>query len=106
MSKSALKEHSNRKKHQSAEVKKIKFFFLPVNKLANKISSLVNTHTIVREEVWAFKRVSFGHSFRSNESLDHCFKKMFPDTKIVKNMSIETTKSMYLINHGIADIRS
>ena len=106
MSKSALKGHSNRKKHQSTEVKKIKSFFLPVNKLANKISSLVYTQTIVREVVWAFKRVSSGHSLRSNEIIVDCFKQMFPDIKIAKNMSIETTKSMYLINPGIADIRS
>ena len=47
---------------------------MPVNKLANKISSLVYTQTIVREVVWAFKRVSFGHSLRSNESIVDCFK--------------------------------
>ena len=38
MGKSALKDHSDEKKQQS-EVKKIKTFFLPVNKSANKLSS-------------------------------------------------------------------
>ena len=114
MGKSALKDYSDGKKQ--SEVKKIKTFFLPVNKPANKISSSVSfqsaqqsvdsfvytSQTIVTEIIWALKTVSAGHSLRSNESIVDCFKKMFPDSKIKKNMSIGETKLMSLIKHGIA----
>ena len=110
-----MKDHSDGKNHQS-EVKKMKTFFLPVNKAANKIFSSVSSQsarqcldsfvytsqTIVKEIIWTLKIVSSGHSLRSNESIADCFKKNFPDSEIAKNMSTGKTKSMYLIKHGIA----
>ena len=59
MSKSAL-DHSDEKKHPP-EVKKMKTFFLPVNKAANKISSSVSSQTAQQSLdsfVYTFKTVS------------------------------------------------
>ena len=82
MGKSILKDRSDGKKRQS-EFKKMKTFFLPVNKAANKISASVSSQSaqqslhsfvctsqaIVTEVIWVFKTVSFGHSLGSNERL-------------------------------------
>ena len=95
MSKSALEDHSDEKKHPS-EVKKMKTFFLPVNKAANKISSAVSSQTaqqsldsfvytfktLVPEIVWALKTVPSRHSLRSNEFVVDCFKKCFHIVKL------------------------
>ena len=93
-----MEDHSDGKKYHS-EVKKIKTFFLQVNKEPNKISSSLSfqraqqsqdsfvytSQTIVTEIIWALKTVSSGHSLRSSESIVNCFKKMFRDSKIAKN---------------------
>ena len=46
--------------------------------------------------------MSSGHLLTSNRSIVDCFKKVFPDSEITKNMSIGKTKSMYLVKHGTA----
>ena len=114
MGKSALMDHSGGK-NISLKSRKWKKKFLPVNKAANKISSSVSSQsaqqglhsfvytsqTVAAEIIWSFKTVSSGHSLRSNESVVDCFKKMFPDNEIAKNIPIGKSKSMYLIKHGI-----
>ena len=94
MSKSALEDHSDEKKHPS-EVKKMKTFFLPVNKAANKISSAVSSQTAqqsldsfvytfktVSEIIWALTTVPSRHYLRSNEFVVDCFKKCFHIVKL------------------------
>ena len=94
MSKSALEDHSDEKKHPP-EVKKMKTFFLPVNKAANKISSAVSSQTAqqsldsfvytfktVSEIIWALTTVPSRHYLRSNEFVVDCFKKCFHIVKL------------------------
>ena len=94
MSKSALEDHSDEKKHPP-EVKKMKTFFLPVNKAANKISSSVSSQTAqqsldsfvytfktVSEIIWALTTVPSRHYLRSNEFVVDCFKKCFHIVKL------------------------
>ena len=107
MVKWSLKDHSGGKKHQP-EVRKMKTFFLPVSKPANKIFSTVSSQSaeqsldiffytsqiIVTEIIWALKTVSSGQSRRSNEITVDCFIKIFPDSKIIESVSIGKTKSI------------
>ena len=94
MSKSALEDHSDEEKHPP-EVKKMKTFFLPVNKAANKISSAVSSQTAqqsldsfvytfktVSEIIWALTTVPSRHYLRSNEFVVDCFKKCFHIVKL------------------------
>ena len=43
-----------------------------------------------------------GYSIRSNDDLFETFSAMFPEFKTVKLFSMARTKSLYVINHGIA----
>ena len=110
-----LKDHSDGKNNQS-EVKKMKTFFLPVNKVANKIFSSVSSQsarqcldsfvytsqTMVKEIIWTLQIVHLDIPLDLMRVLLIVSKKNFPDSEIAKNMSTGKTKSMYLIKHGIA----
>ena len=89
-----MEDHSDEKKHPP-EVKKMKTFFLPVNKAANKISSAVSSQTAqqsldsfvytfktVSEIIWALTTVPSRHYLRSNEFVVDCFKKCFHIVKL------------------------
>ena len=43
-----------------------------------------------------------GYSIRSNYDLFETFSAMFPEFRSVKLFSMARTKSMYVVNHGIA----
>ena len=54
------------------------------------------------EIIWILKSICNGYSNRSCEQLNSTLKAMFPDSKIAEAFLMGRTKSMYLINHGLA----
>ena len=54
------------------------------------------------EIIWILKSIGSGYSNRSCEQLNCTLKAMFPDSKITEAFSMGRTKSMYMINHGLA----
>ena len=87
-------------------------FFLPKNKaphivieeLTNSVADgwqtledvLLSTDSIRAEIVWTLKSVMSGYSVRSNDDLSLTFAAMFPE------LNMTSTKSTYVINHGLA----
>ena len=59
-----------------------------------------NADCIKAEIIWTLKFVLGGFSVPANDDLISF--KLFPDSKIARNVSTATTKAMYAINHGIA----
>ena len=53
------------------------------------------------EILWALKYVLCGFSDHSCKKTVDLFKKMFPDSKVVKKMQLEPSKLKCIINHGI-----
>ena len=64
--------------------------------------ALISTNSARAEIIWILKCVMNGYSIRSNDDLFEMFSAMFPEFKSVKLFSMARTKSMYVINHGIA----
>ena len=103
------------KKHQEI-VMKINIFFgqkeksthrnnESVSSIANQQTlqdALISTNSARAEIIWILKCVMNGYSIRSNDDLFEMFSAMFPEFKSVKLFSMVRTKSMYVINHGIA----
>ena len=54
------------------------------------------------EIIWTLKSVVSGYSVRNNDDIKATFAAMFPDSNIAKMMTLNRTKSMYAINHGLA----
>ena len=54
------------------------------------------------EILWTFKAVESNYSFSSCNGSVSVMQTMFPDSHIVKNMTLGETKSMYLAVFGIA----
>ena len=61
---------------------------------------LVSTDSVRAEIIWTLKSVMSGYSVRSNDDLSLTFAAMFPELKRIFNMT--STKSTYVINHGLA----
>ena len=55
----------------------------------------------IAEIVWILKTALSGHSMRSNDDLAKTFVAMFLQLKS-QNFNLARTKSMYVINHGLA----
>ena len=112
---SALTDHAKGKKHKQILSKKNNFF-LPKNKAphivieepTNSVADgqqtledvLVSTNSVRAEIIWILKSVMSGYSVRSNDDLSLTFAAMFPELKRIFNMT--STKSTYVINHGLA----
>ena len=56
----------------------------------------------IAEIIWILKTVLSGHSMRSNDELGKTFAAMFPQLNSFYNFNLARTKSMYVINHGLA----
>ena len=54
------------------------------------------------EIIWILQSICSGYSNRSCEQLNCSLKAMLPDSKIAEVFSVGRTKSMYMINHGVA----
>ena len=65
-----------------------------------------NADAVKAEIIWILKSICSGYSNRSCEQLNCTFKAMFPDSKIAEAFSMGRTKSMYMINHGLAPFLS
>ena len=117
---SALTDHANGRKHSEA-VKKIQNFFTSAKKSTDSIASsssaqegkqqtldlhVHNADVVKAEIIWILKSICSGYSNRSCEQLNCTFKAMFPDSKIAEAFSMGRTKSMYMINHGLAPFLS
>ena len=113
---SALTDHANGRKHSEA-VKKIQNFFISAKKSTDSIASsssaqegkqqtldlrVHNADVVKAEIIWILKSICNGYSNRSCEQLNSTLKAMFPDSKIAEAFLMGRTKSMYLINHGLA----
>ena len=113
---SALTDHANDRKHSEA-VKKIQNFFTSAKKSTDSIASsssaqegkqqtldlrVHNADVVKAEIIWILKSICNGYSNRSCEQLNSTLKAMFPDSKIAEAFLMGRTKSMYLINHGLA----
>ena len=107
---SALTDHAKGKKHKEILSKKINFF-LPKNKaphilIEEPTNSVVDGQQTLEdafvwaEIIWTLKTVMSGYSVRSNNDLSLTFAAMFPELK--RTFNLARTKSMYMINHGIA----
>ena len=64
--------------------------------------ALISTNSARAEIIWILKCVMSEYSIRSNDDLFEMFSAMFPEFKSVKLFSMARTKSMYVINQGIA----
>jgi hypothetical protein len=58
--------------------------------------------TLTAEILWSMKTVNFHYSYKSSESVDLLFKRMFPDSKIAAKFQCGETKCAYLVKFGIA----
>ena len=56
----------------------------------------------IAEIIWILKTVLSEHSMRSNDDLGKTFSAMFPQLKTLCNFNLARTKSIYVINHGLA----
>ena len=56
----------------------------------------------IAEIIWILKTVLSGHSMLLNDDLWKTFANMFPQLKSLYNFYVACTKSMYVINHGLA----
>ena len=56
----------------------------------------------IADIIWIVTTVLSGHSMRSNDELGKTFAAMFPQLKSLYNFNLARTKSMYVINHGLA----
>ena len=61
-----------------------------------------NAGVVKAEIIWILKSICSGYSNRSCEQLNCTLKAMFPDSKLAEAFSMGRTKSMYMINHGLA----
>ena len=65
-----------------------------------------NADVVKAEIIGILKFICSGYSNRSCEQLNCTLKAMFPDSKIAEAFSMGRTKSMYMINHGLAPFLS
>ena len=56
----------------------------------------------IAEIIWILKTVLSEHSMRSNDDPAKTYAGMFPRLKSLYNFNLARTKSMYVINHGLA----
>ena len=111
-----MTDHANGRKYSEA-VEKIKSFFTSAKKSTDSIASsssaqegkqktldvhVHNADVVKAEIIWILKSICSGYSNRSCEQLNCTLKAMFPDSKIAEAFSMGRTKSMYMINHGLA----
>ena len=111
-----MTDHANGRKHSEA-VKKIQNFFTSAKKSTDSIASsssvqegkqemldlhVYNADVVKAEIIWILKSICSGYSNRSCEQLNCTLEAMFPDSKIAEAFSMGRTKSMYMINHGLA----
>ncbi|XP_047130548.1 uncharacterized protein LOC124810196 [Hydra vulgaris] len=116
----AVKSHAAGKKHQSA-TKPVSCFFINGKELhaepfgsEEKIStfstkkqsiivSLIKSSLSTNAEIiWALKSTMGCYSNNSCANLNDTFKKMFPDSKIAEDFTMNTSKVSYIVNHGLA----
>ena len=115
-----MTDHANGRKHSEA-VKKIQNFFISAKKSTDSIASPssaqegkqqtldlhVHNADVVKAEIsLILKSICSGYSNRSYEQLNCTLKAMFLDSKIAEAFSMGRTKSMYMINHGLAPFLS
>ena len=62
---------------------------------------LSQTNSTNCEIIWSLKCVMSGVSIRFNDDIGETFSTMFPNVNF-KDFSLNRTKSMYVINHGLA----
>ena len=116
----ALTDHGKRKKHQHALLRVKTFFKKPSTQNAQDVDkspstlcsdttseqttlhSSGDTGSTKAEIKWTLKSVISGYSVRNNDDIKATFATMFPDSNITKMMTLNRTKSMYAINHGLA----
>ena len=112
-----LTDHAKGKRHQDVLTKKTNFF-KPRAKTSNSVAEepasncsdgqqrlddiFAGTDSVKAEIIWTLKSVMSGYSIRSNDNLSETFSTMFPEFKSVKPFNVARTKSMYVINHGLA----
>ena len=54
------------------------------------------------EIIWTLKSVMSGYSARSNEDMNETLAAMFPEFEATKSFQMSRSKSMYVVNHGLA----
>lgn len=115
---SAFSDHAKGKKHKNSFDKVQNFFkprgtteareINPSNSEANtKEQSTLETHlersgATKAEIVWSLKSVMSGFSARSNEDMNETLAEMFPEFETAKSFQMSRSKSMYVVNHGLA----
>ena len=79
---------------------------VPTSSRQHTIESSCRTDTASTktEIIWTLKSAINGFSVRSNDHLNDTFTVMFPDSDIARQFSMGRTKSMYVINHGLAPL--
>ena len=115
----ALTDHAKGKKHQDALLRVKTFFKKPSTHNAQDVDkspstscsdttskqttlhSSGDTGSTKAEIIWTLKSVVSGYSVRNNDDIKATFAAMFPDSNIAKMMTLNRTKSMYAINHGL-----
>ena len=58
------------------------------------------------EIIWTFKSVMNGYSAHSNEDMNETLAAMFPEFEATKSFQMSRSKSMYVVNHGLANYGS
>lgn len=122
---SALTDHAKGRKHIETEQKRKKFFqpkssksssASPAPSLEPSTSEtltvkdgqrtlddiLSQTNSTTAEIIWILKCIMSGVSVRFNDDIVETLKAMFPELNNLKDFSLGRTKSMYVINHGLA----
>ena len=61
-----------------------------------------NADVVKAEIIWVLKSICSGYANRSCKQLNGTFKAMFPGSRIAEAFLMGRTKSMYMINHGLA----
>ena len=107
----ALTDHAKREKHDDA-IKNISIFFDLINvrkKIKAIIIKSINSGYVCykirhfkTKIIWILKSVMNGLSFRANDEVKHTFASMFPGSKNTNSFSMARTKTMYVINKGLA----
>ena len=118
---SALTVHSSVKEHADA-IAKVRNFFKSRTRVTKQVNSTKESQpedakqkkqqtldnisfdrqSTIAEIIWILKTVLSAHSMCLNGDLRKIFTVMFPQLKRLYNFNLALTKSMYVINHGLA----
>ena len=102
----AVVDHKNGDKHKLLETRKKDFFKPPPEQTKKQVKITESTEAIdcnVRATViWLMKSIESGFSNNANDDIGDVLRSMDPSSKVLQSFKMKSTKSAYVVNHGLA----